>query len=99
MYKVPAHIPPPAPVLFAQLLYRITLYRSLLFVDNISLFWEDKRGAETRLAIWSWDLEANGEVRGSAADVQRRSDEGKQRVKWHSAGKRAVFMDVISLMV
>lgn len=47
---------PFALVLFAQHHYRITAYQSPLFVENISLFWEDKQEAGERLLIWLWDL-------------------------------------------
>lgn len=53
-------------------------------------------GASCNLVVRS---QANREVKRSAADVPKCSDEGKRQVKWHSAGRQAVFMDVISLMV
>lgn len=58
----------------------------------------ERLGASCNLVLRS---QANTEVKRSGADVcvPKCSDEGKRQVKWHSAGKRAVFMDVISLMV
>lgn len=42
----------------------------------------------------------NSKVKRLAADVcaLKRSDEFKRWVKWYSAGRRALFMDIISLM-
>lgn len=39
-------------VLLAQRHYRITLYQSPPLVDNVSLFWEDKRETGVSPVIW-----------------------------------------------
>lgn len=83
-------------VLLAHRCYTAALYHCPLLVDNLSLFCEDKRETAVSPVICLGDLN----LIKMCKDLQQMSQtQGKQQVIWHSAGKQAGFMDVISPMV
>lgn len=83
-------------VLLAQRCYTATLYHCPPLVDNLALFCEDKWETAVCPVIWLGDLNPIKMCK----DLQQMSQtQGKQQVIWHSAGKQAGFMDVISPMV